>query len=72
MGIVYRILFAGYFAKKGSKRVVGGFNSFCMMMLIPQIGIFIILSSRRLDDEQKDLALIKKFKPVEISKLLSD
>ncbi len=64
MALIYLILLAGFFAKIGSKRVIGGFTSFWWGLLQPGIGIFFVLSSRRLDDKKRDLELIEKFKPI--------
>jgi len=64
MAIVYWILVAGFFARIGSKRVIGGFTSFFFVLLWLPIGIIFVLSSRRLNDEKANLALIEKFKAI--------
>jgi hypothetical protein len=56
-------ILAFIFARIGSKRVIGGFDSFFLVLFLSVIGIAIVLSSRRLDDERKDKELIEEFKP---------
>jgi hypothetical protein len=52
--ILYRI---------GRGRVIGGFNSFVYGLLLWPIGIFVVLNSRRLDDEKANAAMIRAFGP---------
>ena len=49
----------------GSKRVIGGFNGLCYGMFFGVLGILVVLSSRRLDDEQADAFLAEKYKPIQ-------
>ncbi|MEO7211446.1 hypothetical protein [Mucilaginibacter sp.] len=57
MGLFLAIIFY----KIGSKRVIGGFTNFMYCLLIWPIGIFMVLNSRRLDDEEANAALLKEF-----------
>jgi hypothetical protein len=57
------LIIAFIFYKIGRKRVIGGFNGFMYGLLLWPIGIFVVLNSRRLDDEATNAALIKKFNP---------
>ena len=57
-------LIAFIFARIGSKRVVGGFTSFFLVLFLSPIGIVVVLCSRRLDDEKKNTQLIDELKPV--------
>lgn len=58
------IIVAFIFAKIGSKRVIGGFTSFLLCLFLAPVGWYLVLSSRRLDDEELDAALIIEFSPV--------
>jgi hypothetical protein len=55
------LIIAYIFYRIGRKRVIGGFNAFMWGLLLWPIGIFIVPTSRRLDDEVADQALIKQF-----------
>ncbi|MBD1363830.1 hypothetical protein IDJ77_08400 [Mucilaginibacter sp. ZT4R22] len=55
------LIIAFIFYKIGRKRVIGGFNSFMYGLLLWPIGIFIVLNSRRLDDEEANATLLKEF-----------
>jgi hypothetical protein len=55
------LLIAFIFAKIGSKRVIGGFTSFMLCLLIGPIGIYLVFKSRRMDDKEADEALLKEF-----------
>ncbi|MBS1530435.1 MAG: hypothetical protein JSU01_09020 [Bacteroidetes bacterium] len=48
-------------AHLGSKRIIGWFAGLCYGMFFGIFGIMMVLSSRRLDDEQADAALIKEY-----------
>ena len=63
MGLYLNLILAFWFSKIGSKRVMGGFTSFCWVLVMPLIGIFFVLESRRPDDWRKNLELIEKYKP---------
>ena len=58
------IIVAFIFAKIGSKRVIGGFTSFLLCLFLAPVGWYLVLSSRRLDDQESDAALIIEFSPV--------
>ena len=62
MGLYINLILAFWFSKIGAKRVMGGFTSFCWVMVMPIIGIFFVLESRRLDDELSNLELIEKYR----------
>lgn len=47
----------------GSKRIIGGLNGVMLGMIFSFWGILFILSSRRLDDHQADVALLAKYNP---------
>jgi hypothetical protein len=55
------LILAFIFYRIGRKRVIGGLNGFMYGLLLWPIGIFIVLNSRRLDDEATNAALIKQF-----------
>ena len=57
------IILAYIFARIGSKRVIGAVDSFLLCLLIFPVGCYMVLNSRRLDDEQADKAMEKKFAP---------
>jgi hypothetical protein len=59
-------LLAFIFARIGSKRIIGGFDSFLLVLFLSVTGIVIVLRSRRLDDEGRDAELIAEFKPISI------
>jgi hypothetical protein len=58
------LLIAYIFARIGSKRVIGGFTSFFLVLFLSPIGIVVVLLSRRLNDEKRNAALIEEFKSV--------
>jgi len=58
------LLIAYIFYKIGSKRLIGGFNSFVYGLLLWPIGIFMVLGSRRLDDQAANTFMAEKFSPV--------
>jgi len=58
------IIAAFIFAKIGSKRVIGGFTSFLLCLFLAPAGWYLVLSSRRLDDQVLDAALIIEFSPL--------
>ncbi|MFA6087374.1 hypothetical protein [Mucilaginibacter sp.] len=60
MGIVIALIFA----KIGSKRIIGGVNSFLLCLLLFPLGVYLVLKSRRLDDKEADARLMKEFAPV--------
>jgi hypothetical protein len=66
MGFFINLLLAYWFYKIGSKRVMGGFTSFWWVFLVPVYGMFFVLASRRLDDEERNQELIEKYRPVKI------
>lgn len=51
-------------AKLGAKRVIGGVNGAFYGLFFSYLGIFFILSSRKLLDERANAALIVKYKSV--------
>nr|WP_294944314.1 hypothetical protein [uncultured Mucilaginibacter sp.] len=57
------LIIAYIFYRIGRKRVIGGFTSFVYGLLLWPIGIFIVLNSRRLDDEATNAAMIKELNP---------
>ena len=57
------LILAFIFARIGKKRVIGGTDSFFLVLLLSVIGIAIVLSSRRLDDERMDIALQEQYRP---------
>jgi hypothetical protein len=63
MGLYLSLVLAFWFSKIGAKRVMGGFTSFCWVLVAPLIGICFVLNSRRLDDERMDRQLIEKYTP---------
>jgi len=63
MGLYLNLLLAFWFAKVGSKRVMGGFTSFFWGLFSPLVGIFFVFNSRRLDDQLRNQELIEKYKP---------
>jgi len=66
MGIFINLLLAYWFAKIGSKRVIGGFTSFCWVLLMWPFGIPFVLASRRLDDDKRNRELIEEYRPVKM------
>jgi hypothetical protein len=52
-------------AQLGSKRVIGGYAGFFYGMFFGIFGIIMVLSSRRLDDEEANAFLLEKYKPVQ-------
>jgi hypothetical protein len=55
------LLIALIFAKIGSKRVIGGFTSFMLCLFVLPMGIYVVLKSRKMDDKEADIALLKEF-----------
>jgi len=51
-------------AKLGAKRIIGGVNGAFYGIFFSYLGIFFILSSRKLLDERANTALLAKYKPV--------
>jgi hypothetical protein len=64
LSFVIYLFYLRYCMRAGSKRVIGGFNGLIYGICFSILGIFFILSSRRLDDEKADAALLEKYKPV--------
>jgi hypothetical protein len=58
------IIVAFIFVKIGSKRVIGGFTSFLLCLFLAPAGWYLVLSSRRLDDQVSDATLIIEFSQV--------
>lgn len=56
MGLIIAVIFF----KIGSKRVIGGFDSFFWCLLCPPLGIYFVLKSRRLNDDIKAKLLMEK------------
>jgi len=56
------LFYIRFCAYQGSKRVIGTIDALLWGMLFSVFGLFIILSSRRLDDERANAALLKKYK----------
>jgi hypothetical protein len=54
-------------ARLGAKRVIGAIDGTMYGIFFSYMGIFFILSSRKLDDERANNALIEKYKPAQIS-----
>jgi hypothetical protein len=50
-------------AYSGSKRVIGGFSGFCIGAFLGILGLLLVLSSRRLDDEHASAELLEKYRP---------
>jgi hypothetical protein len=63
MGFFIWLLLIRFCTYTGSKRVIGGFNGFVWGCL-GLIGLFVVVSSRRLDDERANAKLIKEYQPV--------
>ena len=57
------LFYLRYCAQSGSKRVIGGFNGLIYGICFSFLGFLFILSSRRLDDENANKALLEKYKP---------
>ncbi|WP_295675220.1 hypothetical protein [uncultured Mucilaginibacter sp.] len=51
-------------AKLGAKRVIGGVNGVFYGIFFSYLGILFILSSRKLDDDRANAALLTLYKPV--------
>ena len=51
-------------AQQGSKRIIGGYAGFFYGLCFGFFGIFMVLSSRRLDDEATNAMLMEKYKSV--------
>lgn len=51
-------------AYQGSKRIIGAFNGMMLGFFFSLIGIMIIMSSRKLNDEKANAALLEKYKPI--------
>jgi hypothetical protein len=64
LSFIIQLFYYRYCALLGSKRVMGGFTGLMYGICFSFLGIFFILSSRRLDDERADAALLEKYKPV--------
>nr|MCS3812899.1 hypothetical protein [Mucilaginibacter sp. X4EP1] len=60
------LFYIRFCAYAGSKRVIGGFTALMYGICFSFFGILFILTSRRLDDERANAALIEKFKPAKI------
>ena len=58
------LFYVRYCAYQGAKRVIGGFNGMMYGLLFSWIGILVILSSRKLDDEAANAILLEKYKPI--------
>jgi hypothetical protein len=50
-------------ARLGSQRIMGRYAGLLYGLIFSIFGILFILSSRRLDDEQANAALMKKYSP---------
>ncbi|MBD1392569.1 hypothetical protein [Mucilaginibacter glaciei] len=55
------LILALIFFKIGSKRVIGGFDSFFWCLIFFPLGIYFVLKSRRLDDVLAAEKLAKEF-----------
>jgi hypothetical protein len=58
-------------AKQGAKRIIGSIDGMLYGIFFSYLGIFFILSSRKLDDESANAALLEKYKPVNESLIQS-
>jgi hypothetical protein len=56
------LFYIRFCAYQGSKRVIGAVDALLWGMLFNVFGLFVILSSRRLDDERANAALLKEYK----------
>jgi UPF0716 family protein affecting phage T7 exclusion len=59
------LLYLRLCAYLGSKRVIGAFDGVLLCIFFSFIGFFIMLSSRRLNDDLANTTLIKKYKPLD-------
>jgi hypothetical protein len=58
------LLYVRFCTYQGSKRIVGGLAGLFYGMFFGIFGIMMILSSRRLDDEHANAALMEKYRPL--------
>lgn len=58
------VFFVRFCAYQGRKRIIGGFDGMVAGALLGILGLFIILSSRRLDDKYADATLMEKYKTI--------
>lgn len=64
MGFIIWMLCIRHCAYQGSKRVVGTFNGIIYGALFTVIGVLIVRSSRRLDDETRITELVLQEKTI--------
>jgi hypothetical protein len=64
MGFFIWLFYIRLCAHLGSKRVIGTFDGMMLGAFFSILGIFIILSSRRLNDQDADAALAEKYKSI--------
>jgi hypothetical protein len=63
-GFIVWLFYVRLCAKLGAKRVIGGVNGAFYGIFFSYLGIFFILSSRKLDDERANSALLLEYQPV--------
>jgi len=64
MALFIWLFFVRFCAYQGRRRVIGWFDGMVAGGLLGILGLFIILSSRRLDDKHADAALMEKYKAI--------
>jgi hypothetical protein len=65
ISFILSLFYLRFCAYLGSKRVIGAFDGVLLCIFFSFIGFFIMLSSRRLNDDLANAALLEKYKPLD-------